>query len=118
MTLRYSEKIRNAGLDARIEAIGPSPVLRIYGDGNKAIVEITLPVAWMSKAKDGMAHKTGAWSAVAARKGEAKTFEISDADGYAHMTGAFPIDMTLDNPNIEVSQTVVVGTFVIAAGNG
>lgn len=118
MSLRYSEQIRNAGLDARIAAIGDSAQLRIFGAGKKLLVTIPLPKPWMTKAEKGLVHKKGTWQALAEQKGEATSFCICDGAGTAHMTGEIPVDMTLDNPNVEKGQSVMVGTFVIAAGNG
>lgn len=119
MTLRYSEKLRNAGLDARIAAIGAAPTLRILGAGDRALLaQIKLPDVWMSKAENGSAHKLGNWATLALHKGEAKSFQICDAKGNVHMIGQIPLDMTLADPNIEPNQSVVVGSFDLFAGNG
>lgn len=126
MTLRYSEKLRNAGLDARIAAIGPSPRLHIFGTGAKPLVVMLLPKDWMLKAANGMARKTGAWVGIAEQGGKAQRFEICDSSGERCVSGDIADtknsdaigDMTLNNTSIENGQSVMVGAFVIAAGNG
>lgn len=118
MTLRYSEDVRNAGLDARVAAVGPSPTLRMFAESGTRLANIKLPAQWMSKAANGIIHKQGNWSGFAEAEGEAKRFEICGADGKPHWSGAIPTDMTLDNPDLKKGQSVMVGVFVIAAGNG
>ncbi len=119
MTLRYSDKVRNAGIDARIAAIGPAPMLHITGADGERLASMTLPHEWMGAAHGGMARKRGSWSGAAARSGKAAAFEIRDqSDAEAHVSGKIPEDMTVDNPSFEKGQSVVVGSFVLAAGNG
>jgi hypothetical protein len=116
--IRYSEAVRNAGLDARIETIGPSPTLRIFADdGEDELVVIRLPKVWMTKAVLGMVHKVGEWAGIAENDGEATRFEISDSNDVKHISGDIPADMSLDNRKIEKLQTVLVGVYVISAGN-
>jgi hypothetical protein len=118
MALKYSEALRDAGLDARIKAIGPKPRLCIFADSKKCLVEIDLPEGWMSKAKGGAVHKEGEWFGTAAASGEARRFAIIDAMG-EQISGEIPLDMTLDDPQIEKHQIVVVGSFTISgAGRG
>jgi hypothetical protein len=117
MTLRYSDDVRNAGLDARVAAIGPSPTLRICGS-KKTIVEISLPKEWMGTAKNGITRKQGLWAALSDQKGTATRFEICDRAGNTCISGDIPTDMVLDKPDIEVGQSVMVGVFVLVAGNG
>jgi hypothetical protein len=118
MTLRYSEKIRNAGLDGRIAAIGPNPTLHIFGATKAPLVVMTLPKEWMAKAAKGIARKTGDWVGVARASGKPMRFEICHRDGETEIGGDIPGDMTLDVPNLEKGQNVTIGTFSIAAGNG
>ena len=47
--IRYSEKLRNAGLDARVAAIGPSPTLHIRDASGSPLVTMTLPKKWMPR---------------------------------------------------------------------
>lgn len=118
MTLRYSEKLRNAGLDARIAAIGPNASLRLFGGSAEPLVIIKLPSPWMAKAEKGVARKTGNWAGLAQGRGEATSFQICDQAGGAQMIGRIPLDMTLDDPNIEINHSVVVGSFMMVSGNG
>lgn len=115
--MKYSEKLRNAGLDARIAALGPNPTLQLFDSGGKRLAQIALPNGWMSKAEGGVARKRGVWSAVAENKGEATRFAIHDAADDAHMSGNIRDEMTIDNPRLEKGQSVVVGQFVLTAGN-
>lgn len=114
--LRYSEKVRNAALDARVTAIGPSPTLHICGKDGEPLVSIVLPHVWMGKAANGVVQKAGEWQAVAHKTGEPASFRISAEDGN-HVDGAIPGDMTLDHPKIERGQAVVVGRFTLSSGN-
>ena len=118
MTLRYNEKLRNAGLDARIAAIGPAPDLHIFGDGEKTpLVTMTLPKEWMTKASGGIAQKKGLWVGIASKSGKAQSFQLCNSEGEC-VSGKIPFDMKLDEDAIEKGQGVMVGTFAIAAGNG
>jgi hypothetical protein len=117
MTLRYSETLRNAGVDARIAAIGEKPTLEAFDKEGTRLAVIHLPDEWMSKAAGGIANKRGIWTGTAEAKGRVARFEIRDASGAAHMEGSIPEDMTFDNPDLVKGQSVMVGHFVIAAGN-
>jgi len=125
MAFRYSTELRNVGLDARIKAIGPKPVLKIYAgaqamggrDPQGELVSITLPDVWMSKADDGVASSQGPWSGKATADGKAKSFRIY-AGKTCHVEGSIPEDMKLDNPNLAKGQLVTVEDFTIRAGNG
>lgn len=120
MAFRYSTELRNAGLDARIAAIGPSPVLKIFAGGlphGTELVSIPLPKQWMSKAEDGVATSTEEWQSKASGDGKAKSFRIYSG-GVCHIEGAIPDDMKLDNTNIATGQTVTISAFTIRSGNG
>lgn len=114
--IRYSEKLRNAGLDARVAAIGPSPTLHIRDASGSPLVTMTLPKEWMTPAANGACQKAGQWTGTAGRQGEAASFCIADLEG-DHITGDIPGHMTLDNPSIKRGQAVVVGRFILTAGN-
>lgn len=125
MAFRYSTQLRDAGLDARVKAVGPSPVLKIYSEGQKGgevsgeLVSINLPLAWMKKASDGIIESDEPWHGIATGKGMAKSFRIYDkAEKTCHIEGAIPDDMALDNRNIAPDQLVTVTVFVIKSGNG
>jgi hypothetical protein len=116
MTLRYSEKVRNAGLDARIEAIGPAPSLHLRGADGEPLATLKLPRVWMTKAANGVVQKAGDWNGRAHRAGRVTSFRFEGADGN-HIDGVLPDDMTLDNPLLEKGQQVGVDRFIISAGN-
>lgn len=116
MALRYSDKVRNAALDARIAAIGPSPMLHLRDASGEPLATLRLPKVWMSKAQDGMVQKVNDWAGSAHKPGRAASFCIAGSDG-DHITGDIPGDMKIDNPNFEAGQNVSVGRFIIAAGN-
>lgn len=128
MTLRYSTDIRNAGLDARIERIGPEPLLRIFADpppGSTAapdpprlLVEIKLPDPWMGKSVDGAANKQGIWTGRARADGEPKSFRIyRSADGACCLQGAVPGEMQLEGGGVLERQNFSVMNFVMSSGN-
>lgn len=127
MAFRYSTELRNAGLDARIKAVGLRPVLKIFsspqamGDRNVSgeLVSIQLPDNWMSKAVDGVVTTTAEFHATASADGRAKSFRIYDRTGKTcHIEGSIPEDMKLDNPIIAMKQLVTVEEFTIRSGNG
>jgi hypothetical protein len=128
MTLRYSDAIRDAGLDARVAAIGPSPHLKIFAekepeeislaDPGEPLITFVLPKSWMKKASNGIAMNSGLWPGTATSDGKAKSFRLCDAAGNVHMQGAIPEDLKLDNDNIRKGQEAAVRVFVLAAGNG
>lgn len=126
MAFRYSTECRNAGLDARIAAIGPRPLLKIYSSAQSLapnpegeLVSFQLGPEWMGKAKDGVVKSLGEWKGKAIADGEAKSFRIYDRSGdTCHIEGAIPDEMKLDNKNIAVDQTVTVQEFTIRSGNG
>ncbi len=126
MAFRYSTECRNAGLDARIAAIGPRPLLKIYSsaqsladDPEGELVSFQLPADWMGKAKDGVVKSLGEWKAKAIADGEAKSFRIYNRTGdTCHIEGVIPDEMKLDNVNIAIEQTVTVAEFTIRSGNG
>lgn len=128
MAFRYSVELRNAGLDARIDAVGPAPVLKIYASAQAMgrapsgeLVSIQLPRKWMSKAEDGVASSLGEWVGKAVGEGKAKSFGIYSGDT-CHIDGAIPEDLKLDteveNPMISPGLTVTVSAFTIKSGNG
>lgn len=127
MAFRYSEAVRNAGLDARIKAIGPRPILKLYagvsamtaGEPADELVSMTLPDTWMGKAKAGAVEKTGEWKGRAGAEGKAKSFRIYDRSGdTCHIEGQIPDDMKLDNPHLAPDQSVTITEFTIRSGNG
>lgn len=126
---RYSIEVRNAGLDARIAAIGPSPVLKMFSgaepqgcsapDSNGLLCSITLPETWMTKARNGVATKSGEWVGKASGRGAVASFRIYGGD-VCHMQGSVRErggDMTIENEKIVAGQVVKVNAFTLRAGN-
>lgn len=134
MTIQYSVTARNNRLDAIETTVGAAPLLKIRtgavpancgaADAGAVLVSITLPADWMAGASSGTKVKLGTWSGTAVATGTAAHFRIYDASGSTcHMQGSVALtgtpgaDMTVDNTNIQVSQTVTVNTFTLTAGN-
>lgn len=133
MSLQYSVALRNNQLDQIEVTTGTTPKLQIrtgVAPANCATVasgtllnEIILPTDWMAIASTGSKAKLGTWTSAAVAAGTAGHFRITDSAGTTcHVQGSITAiggggDMTLDNTNIAVTQTVTVNTFTINAGN-
>lgn len=138
MTLRYSDAVRNAQLDALETAVGTAPILRIYSGSVPAsaqaslgaatlLAEGTLPSDWMAAASSASKAKSGTWTLTGqsgAGTGTAGTFwRLYASDGTtSHLQGSVTAsggggDLTLDNNSIANGQTVTVSSFTLAAGN-
>lgn len=118
MTLRYSVELRNAALNARIAAIGPAPILKIY-DGETELVAMKLPNRWMTKAEDGAIKLAGRWQGRPHRPGKADAFCIYSRDGKrCCIEGDIPAEMELDNPHLAPDLSFTVDNFIIKTGNG
>lgn len=131
--MQYSITLRNNQLDQIESTLSVSPKLQIRSgaapancaaaDSGTLLAEITLPSDWMGAAGSGSKAKAGTWSTTGAGAGVAAHFRIKDSAGTTcHVQGAITLtggggDMTLDNTNIAVGQTVTVNTFAISAGN-
>lgn len=123
----YSVELRNAGIDARVALIGPSPQLRIFGeacpktidapDPETLLARFVLPRVWMEKAEGGAAGSKGSWSTTALADGRAKCFRICDAKGKCHIQGRVPGEMALDNAVLVEKQNVSVSMFSFQSGN-
>lgn len=133
MAIQYSVAVRNAGLDARETAIGASPKLIIFSGAKPAncaaadpagpLMTIDLPADYLAAAANGVKVKSGIWTGTGSAAGNAASFRIKDSTGTTcHMQGTVTAtggggDMTLDNINIAVGQSVTVATFQLTAGN-
>lgn len=135
MAMQLSTAARNAALDAIETAIGASPILRIYdltaGAPANCAASITgtvlatmnLPADFMAAASGGAKSLSGSWSDAAAdAAGIADFYRIFANDGTTcHEQGTVTAtagggDMTLDNTNIAVGQTVTITSKTITAG--
>ena len=127
MTIQYSVAVRNAALDIKEATIGVSAVLKVFSGAKPAncaaadpaglLCTITLPADWMTAADGGSKSKLSAWTAAASADGAAASWRIYAADGVTCGMQGDTIDMTFDNVNLTVGQTVTVNTFTITAGN-
>ena len=137
MALQYSTALRNAQLDTVESTLGTSAILEIWSGSEPAdadtadgagdiLCSITLPSDWMAAASGGSKAKSGTWSGTgtsAAGTGtDATYFRLTESGGTVHMQGTVTAtggggDMTVDNISIAESQTVVVSTFTLTAGN-
>lgn len=131
--MQYSVTLRNNQLDQIESTLGVTPKLQIRSgaapancataDSGTLLAEITLPSDWMSAASAGSKAKLGTWSVAGVAAGTAAHFRLKDSAGTTcHLQGTVTLtggggDMTLDNTNIAVGQTVTVNTFAISAGN-
>lgn len=131
MALQYSVAVNNARLDAVETTTGATAKLRIYTGSAPAncaaaatgtlLVDMTLPADWMAAASSGSKAKAGTWSGTGIAAGTAGYFRIVDNAGTtAHLQGTCGQgsgDLSLDNTNIAISQTVTVNTFTLNAAN-
>lgn len=131
MTIKMSDTVRNAMMDAYEEAIGASPKLHIYTGAPPAtlaaaatgtlLVEIDIPADWMSDASAGIIAKSGTWSADATAAGNAGYYRIlNEAGTVVHEQGTVAAaggDMTINNVNVAIGQTITVSQFQKTAGN-
>lgn len=131
MALQYSVSVNNARLDAVESTTGASAKLRIYTGAAPAncaaaatgtlLVEMALPADWMAAASAGSKVKAGSWTGTGAAAGVAGYFRIVDNAGTtAHIQGTCGQgtgDMSLDNTNIAIGQTVTVNTFTLNSAN-
>lgn len=131
MAIQYSVAVRNAQLDQLEVTAGASAKLRILTGAAPAdcataqsgtlLAEIALPADWMNAASAGAKTKLGTWSVAAVAAGVAAHFRVVDNAGTTcHMQGTVGQgsgDLSLDNTNIAVGQTVTVNTFAVNAGN-
>ena len=85
------------------------------------LVEMALPADWMNAASAASKTKLGTWSGTGAAAGTAGYFRIVDNAGTtAHVQGTCGQgtgDLSLDNTNIAVGQTVSVNSFTLNAAN-
>jgi len=133
MALQFSVAVRTNRLDSIETTVGVSAKLQIYtgampvsaataASGTK-LIEMVLPSDWMAAAAAGIKAKTGTWSGTGLAAGVGGYFRIVDSAGTTcHIQGTITAtggggDMTLDNTNIALSQSVVVSTFQLTDAN-
>lgn len=131
MAIQLSTTVRNNRLDQIESTTGTSAKLQIRTGAAPAncaaantgslLIEIALPSDWMNDASGGSKTLKGTWSGSATGAGTAGHFRIFDStDTTCHIQGTVGQgsgDMSLDNTNIAVNQTVTVNTFTLTDGN-
>lgn len=126
--MRYSESVRNAGLDARIAVIGPSPMLELRAGVAPARLTSTpkgdllatgqAPEDWMQPANAGMKSMRGLWEMKGIARGMASYLRVLDASGtVCHLLAEIPNDAEIDSAFIVPQQIVNVTLFNLRAGN-
>lgn len=133
MVMQYSVTLRNNQLDQVESTTGVSAKLQLRSgaapancaaaDSGTLLAEIALPSDWMAAASAGSKAKSGTWTGSGAAAGTIGHFRVKDSAGTTcHIQGTVTAtggggDMTVDNTNIAVGQSVTVNTFAITAGN-
>lgn len=133
MAVQLSVSVRNARLDSIETTISTTPVLKLFtgaqpancaaaNSGTELYTE-TLPSDWMAAADTGAKAKSGTWQNVGIAAGNAGHFRIYASDGTTcHIQGSVTAtggggDMTLDNVNIAVDQSVTITGFTLTDAN-
>jgi hypothetical protein len=130
MALQFAVSTRNARLDAIETDVSTSPTLEIRtgaapadcatADSGTLLATVALPSDWMAAASSGAKAKSGTWAVAAAAAGVAAHFRIKTSGGVCKLQGTVGLgsgDLSLDNTNIAVGQTVTVSSFTITDGN-
>lgn len=131
--MQYSTTLRNNQLDQVEVTLSTAPKLQFRSgaapancaaaDSGTLLAEMSLPSDWMAAASAGSKVKAGTWSVAGSVAGVIGHFRIKDTAGVTcHVQGTVTItggggDMTVDNTNAAVGQTITVNTFTINAGN-
>lgn len=131
--MQYSVTLRNNQLDQVESTLGVSPKLQFRSgvapancaaaDSGTLLAEMTLPSDWMAAAASGSKVKAGTWTVAGTAAGVIGHFRIKDSGLVAcHVQGSVTLtggggDMTVDNTNVAVGQSITVNTYTINAGN-
>lgn len=132
MAIQLAVSTRNARLDAIETDLGASPVLEIRSgaapadcaaaDAGTLLASMTLPADWMAAAAAGSKAKSGTWQDPAGdAAGIAAHFRLKTSGAVCKMQGTVGQgsgDLSLDNTNIAVGQTVTITGFTLTDGNG
>jgi hypothetical protein len=133
MTIQYSDTVRDAKNDVVETTIGTSPKLQMRtgakpancaaADTGVLIAEMALPSDWMNASAAGVKTKLGVWSVAAVAAGVLGHYRIKNTAGtVTHEQGSLTItggggDMTADNDNVAIGQTVTVTSYQKTSGN-
>lgn len=131
--MQYSVTVRNnqldqveatAGVSAKLQfRSGAAPANCAAADSGTLLAEMTLPSDWMAAAASGSKAKSGTWTVAGTTAGVIGHFRIKNSAGTTcHVQGSVTLtggggDMTVDNTNTAVGQSITVNTFTINAGN-
>jgi len=131
--MQYSVTLRNnqldqmestAGVSAKLQfRSGAAPANCAAADSGTLLAEITLPSDWMAAASAGSKAKAGTWTVAGIAAGVIGHFRIKNSAGSTcHVQGSVTLtggggDMSVDNTNTAVGQSITVNTFTINAGN-
>lgn len=121
--MKYTEGIVDAGLDARIARIGPSPLMELLA-GRKVVASGELPARWMERSRRGVVFKAGTWSL----RGADTAGNGIDADGFRISGQSETISGSVSLPNeggdavmrsvtVSAGQRCTVDDFRIVGGN-
>lgn len=130
MTLDILNSLRDAMLDlmestpgttAHLVILTGSPPGIAAAESGSRLAVITLPSDWMAAASGGSKAKAGTWSGTATGAGTAgywRLYNTGETTAYYEGTcGLGSGDLSLDNTNIAIGQTVTISTFTLNAGN-
>ena len=132
MAVQFSTAVRNARLDVIESTIGASAVLKIRtgaqpanvaaADSGTVLATINLPADYLAAASSGSKAKSGTWEDTAAdAAGTAGHWRLYASDGTTcHAQGSCGQgsgDLSLDNTNIAVGQTITVTSWSFTEGN-
>lgn len=133
MAFQNSTAIRAGQANLYESTIGTSPLYRIYtgampanpaaGASGTKLVEMTLPVDWLTNPGDGTKALLGTWTGTAIATGTSGYFRLYDSTGTTcgsqgtiTLTGGGG-DMTFDSVSITTGQSVSVVAYLLTMGN-
>ncbi len=134
MAVQLSDAVRNGRLDSIETTVGASAVLKIRtgaqpancaaADSGTVLATLNLPADYMLAASGGSKAKSGTWQDLAAdAAGTAGHFRLYASDGTTcGMQGSVTAtggggDLTLDNTNVAVGQTITITGFTLTDAN-
>lgn len=131
MALQYSVAVNNARLDAVETTAGASAKFEIRtgappancaaADSGSLLISLSLDASWMADAAAASKAKAGTWSGTATGAGVAGHFRLKDTTSTTtHIQGTVGEgsgDLSLDNTDIGIGQTVTINTFTLNAAN-
>jgi hypothetical protein len=130
MAIQLALATRNARLDAIETDLGADPDLEIRSgappadcaaaDSGTLLCAMQLPADAFAAAANGSKAKSGTWQGTGAAAGTAGHFRIKTSGGVCKLQGTVGQgsgDLSLDNTNIAVDQTVTITGFTLTDGN-